>query len=209
MKKKIWLIIVVALLVVTCGVIALLRFTGGSRTSIDNTPEPDVSGTSKVLVAYFSWSGNGQQLAHWIAEETGGDLFRILTEEPYGEDFDSTAERAQTELNDGARPALSVHIDPKVMAQYDTIYLGFPVWWYDLPTPVWTFLEEYDLSGKTIIPFFSHNGSSDGANSLNRITELANGASVRVEDAFSIRGNRVSGAEKQVKEWAASQNSRT
>lgn len=209
MKKKIWLIIVIALLILAGGVIALLRFTGGSRTSIDNTPEPDVSGTSKVLVAYFSWSGNGQQMARWIAEETGGDLFRILTEEPYGEDFDSTAERAQAELNDGTRPALSVHIDPKVMAQYDTIYLGFPVWWYDLPTPVWTFLEEYDLSGKTIIPFFSHNGSSDGANSLNRITELANGASVQVEDAFSIRGNRVSDAEKQVKEWAALQNGRT
>lgn len=69
----------------------------------------------------------------------------------------------------GARPALSTHIDPEVMANYDVIYLGFPIWWYDLPTPVWTFLEEYDLSGKTIVPFFSHNGSSGGANSLNRL----------------------------------------
>ena len=93
-------------------------------------------------------------MADWIAEETGGDLFRILTEEPYGDDFDSTASRAQTELNNETRPALSTHIDPEVMAGYDVIYLGFPVWWYDLPTPVWSFLEEYDLSGKNIIPFF-------------------------------------------------------
>ena len=68
-----------------------------------------------------------------------------------------------------------------------------------LPTPVWTFLEEYDLTGKTIIPFFSHNGSSDGANSLNRLTELAKGAAVRTDDALSIRGGSVSGAETKVK----------
>ena len=204
MKKKIWFMIAAVLVIVAGGVFVLLRSTGGSHSSIDNDPEPEVSGNSNTLVAYFSWSGNGQQMADWIAEETGGDLFRILTEEPYGEDFDSTAERAQRELNAGTRPALATHIDPEIMAQYDVIYLGFPVWWYDLPTPVWTFLEEYDLSGKTIIPFFSHNGSSNGANSLNRIAELASGATVLTEDALSIRGSSVSGAEAEVKEWAVS-----
>lgn len=157
-----------------------------------------------MLAAYFSWSGNGQQMADWIAEETGGDLFRILTEEPYGDDFDSTASRAQAELNSETRPALSTHIDPEVMTGYDVIYLGFPVWWYDLPTPVWSFLEECGLSGKTIIPFFSHNGSSNGANSLNRIAELAPEATVLTGEALSIRGSSVSGSERQVKEWVAS-----
>ena len=89
------------------------------------------------------------------------------------------------------------------MAGYDVIYLGSPVWWYDLPTPVWSFLEEYDLFGKTIIPFFSHNGSSNGANSLNRIAELAPEATVLTDEALSIRGSGVSGSERQVKEWAA------
>ncbi len=153
MKKKTWLIIAAVLVIVAGGVFTLLRLTGGSHTAIDRDPEPEVSGNSNVLVAYFSWSRNGQQMADWIAEETGGDLFRILTVEPYGGDFDSTASRAQTELNNETRPALSTHIDPEVMAGYDVIYLGFPVWWYDLPTPVWSFLEEYDLSGKNIIPF--------------------------------------------------------
>lgn len=88
------------------------------------------------------------------------------------------------------------------MANYDVIYLGFPIWWYDLPTPVWTFLEEYDLSGKTIIPFFSHNGSSGGANSLNRLKELASGADVLTDERAFDKRRRVSGSERQVKSWA-------
>ena len=204
MKKRKLLLIPVGLVIIAAAVILIVRMTGSSHHAIDHDPEPEVSGKSSALVAYFSWSGNGQQMADWIAEETGGDLFRILTEEPYGDDFDATAERAQAELKAGTRPALSTHIDPEIMAQYDVIYLGFPVWWYDLPTPVWTFLEEYDLSGKTIVPFFSHNGSSNGANSLNRIAELASGAAVRTENALSIRGSSVSGSEAKVKEWAMS-----
>lgn len=80
---------------------------------------------------------------------------------------------------------------------------GFPVWWYDLPMPVWSFLEEYDLSGKTVIPFFSHNGSSNGAGSVGRVSELAKGAKVLTEDVLSIPGRSVSSSEKEVKEWAA------
>ena len=203
-KTKILLIVLAVVLVLVVAAMIVLRMNRGSRTPIDNNPEPAVSGNSNVLVAYFSWSGHGQQMAKWVAEETGGELFRIVPEAPYGEDFDAVAERAQTELNDGTRPALSAHIDPEIMAKYDTIYLGFPIWWYDLPTPVWSFLEEYDLSGKTIIPFFSHAGSSNGANSLNRLTSLATGATVLTDDALSINGNRVSGAEREVKSWAAS-----
>ena len=205
MKKKTKiLLIVLAIVLVLAAAVIILRMNRGSRTPIDNNPEPAVSGNSNVLVAYFSWSGHGQQMANWVVEETGGDLFRIVTEEPYGDDFDSVADRAQAELNEGTRPALSAHIDPEIMAKYDTIYLGFPIWWYDLPTPVWSFLEEYDLSGKTIIPFFSHAGSSNGANSLNRLVLLAAGATVLIDDALSINGDRVGGAEREVKSWAAS-----
>lgn len=80
---------------------------------------------------------------------------------------------------------------------------GHAIWWYDLPMPVWTFLEEYDLSGKTVIPFFSHNGSSNGANSVNRISELAKNADVFTEDILSLRGSSVAESEKKVKDWAA------
>lgn len=176
---------------------------GGSHVGIDNEPEEAVKGDSKTLAAYFSWSGNGQQMARWIAEETGGELFRIVPSEPYGEDYGACADRAKEELDSGIRPELSEHIDADVMARYDVVYLGFPVWWYDLPMPVWTFLEEYDLSGKTIIPFFSHNGSSNGANSVDRVAELAEGANVLTEDALSLRGSSVSDSEREVKDWAA------
>lgn len=203
MKKK--RVIIAGIAVVLIAVIAVMgmRLLGGSHTGIDNEPEAEVSGDSEVLVAYFSWSGNGQQMAGWIAEETGGELFRIVPEESYGEDYEACADRAKNELDNEIRPELSSHIDADIMAQYDVIYLGFPVWWYDLPMPAWTFLEEYDLEGKTVIPFFSHNGSANGANSVARVSELAEGATVLGDEVLSLRGSEVSGSETEVKEWAA------
>ena len=199
-KKLVWIALIIVLIVAV--VFGIMRFLGGGAAGIDNQPEQKVEGNSNVLVAYFSWSGNGQQMARWISDETGADLFRIVPEEPYGEDYSECADRAKDELDNGIRPDLSEHIDADIMAQYDTIYLVFPVWWYDLPMPVWTFLEEYDLNGKTIIPCFSHNGSAYGANSLNRLVELANGANVLTDDVLSIRGREVSDSENEVKEWA-------
>lgn len=199
-KKMVWIALIIVLIVAI--VFGIMRFLGGGAAGIDNEPEQKVEGNSNVLVAYFSWSGHGQQMARWISDETGADLFRIVPEEPYGEDYSECADRAKNELDNGIRPALSEHIDADIMAQYDTIYLVFPVWWYDLPMPVWTFLEEYDLNGKTIIPCFSHNGSASGANSLNRVAELAVGANVLTENALSIRGSDVSNSETEVKDWA-------
>lgn len=204
MKKK--RILIAGIIVIVIAVIAVvgMRLLGGSsHTAIDNNPETEVSGDSKVLIAYFSWSGNGQQMARWISEETGGELFRIVPEESYGGDYDICADRAKNELDNEIRPELSSHIDVNIMAQYDVIYLGFPVWWYDLPMPVWTFLEEYNLEGKTVIPFFSHNGSANGANSVNRISELAKGADVLSDETLSLRGSDVNDSETEIKEWAA------
>ena len=124
MQKKIWIIIAIIVFVVIIAAVLLLRLGGGSHTAIDQESEADVQGNSHILVAYFSWSGNDQQMARWIAEETGGDLFRILTKEPYGDDFDTTASRAQSELNSETRPELLTHIDKDIMAQYDVIYLS-------------------------------------------------------------------------------------
>lgn len=201
MKKKTIVIIGIILIVLVTAAVIFMRMMGGSHTGIGNNPEPEVKGNSNVLVAYFSWSGNGQQMAAWIAEETGGELFRIVPTESYGEDYNACADRAKSELDNKIRPELSAHIDADIMAQYDVIYIGFPVWWYDLPMPVWTFLEEYDLAGKTVIPFFSHNGSSNGANSVNRVSELASRATVLTDDVLSVRGSDVPNSENEVKEW--------
>lgn len=203
-KKKIIIAIAIVAVVVAAAVLMIPRMFGGS-VGTDNEPEAEVPGESNVLVAYFSWSGNSQQMATWVAEETGGEIFRIVPTESYGTDFGACADRAQNELNNVIRPEISTHIDAEIMADYDVIYLGFPICWYDLPMPVWTFLEEYDLSGKTIIPFFSHNGSSGGANSLSRISELAATATVLSDNALSIQGNDVSDSEQEIKNWAKDQ----
>ena len=157
--------------------------------------------TNKILVVYFSWSGHLDSMAHWAADETGGDLYRVMAADPYPEDYNATADRAKQEQDDGVRPEIVVDITPEQMSEYDTIFFGFPVWWYDLPMPMWTFLENFDFSSKTIIPFFSHEGSSNGANALPTVERLATGATVRSDDALSIRGGNVDGSENDVRMW--------
>ena len=161
----------------------------------------DAKSNNKTLVVYFSWSGNLDKMAHWIADETGGDLRRVTAKEAYPEDYNKVADRAKNEKDKGIRPAINVNITKEEMANYDTIYFGFPVWWYDLPMPMWTFLESYDFKGKTIIPFFSHEGSSNGANALPTLQKLAKGATVLTKDALSIRGGNVAKSEKEVRAW--------
>ena len=172
----------------------------GSETS--ENPEADTtSDNDKILVVYFSWSGHLDSMAHWVADETGGDLYRVTAKDPYPTDYNQTADRAKSEQDNGVRPEIVIDITEEQMAQYDTVFFGFPVWWYDLPMSMWTFLESYDFSGKTIIPFFSHEGSSNGANALPTVEKLAVGATVRSDDALSIRGGKVDGSESDVRAW--------
>ena len=194
--KKIASILLCATLMMT-----LLAGCGGRSTDVPQTEETDLTNDSKVLVVYFSWSGHLQTMSHWIADETGGDIVRVVTKEPYPEDYNATADRAKKEQDDGTRPEITIELTEEELAKYDTVFLGFPVWWYDLPMPMWTFLERADLSGKTVIPFFSHEGSSNGASSLGTIEKLAEGAEVKSGDALSIRGGSVDSSEEEVREW--------
>lgn len=187
--------------------IALLSLTLGltscfssSNSAIDNEPETPVQGESKVLVAYFSYSGNTQTVARSISEELNADIFRIVVSDPY---TDSTLfDRAQKEVNDKSFPELSSHIEKDVFSTYSTIIVGFPIWWYDLPRPVATFISENDFSNKTVIPFFTHNGSSSGASSLSTLGEMLVSANYRRQDALSIRGSSVSNSTSQIQNWA-------
>lgn len=184
-----------------------------SATASDTTsdlPSSDPSDTqtadNKILVVYFSWSGHLDSMAHWVADETGGDLYRVTAKDPYPDDYNQTADRAKQEQDNDERPEIMIDLTEEQMAQYDTVFFGFPVWWYDLPMPMWTFLESYDFSGKTIIPFFSHEGSSNGASALPTIEKLAEGATVRSDDTLSIRGGKVDGSENDVREWVKGLN---
>ena len=105
----------------------------------------------KVLVAYFSWSGNTREAAQYIAKKTGADKFEIIREKAYPTEYTPCTEDAKAEKEAGERPAIKGKVEN--MAQYEVVFVCVPVWWYTAPMPVFTFLEQYDLKGKTVIPF--------------------------------------------------------
>lgn len=197
MKKIISTLLSFAMLITlaACG-------SSNSAQNTSNAPKPEVTGN--ILVVYFSWSGHLESMAGWIADETGGDLYRVTAKEEYPQNYNETVDRAKKEQDDGVRPEINVDLTQEQIDGYDVIFFGFPVWWYDLPMSMWTFLESYDFSGKTIIPFFSHEGSSNGANALPTVESLAKGATVYSQSALSIRGGSVASSENEVREWVRS-----
>lgn len=170
-----------------------------------SVPETDgvdtVAGASRVATGE-EVLGNNQYVAQLIQQETGGDLFRIETVQEYPGSHDPLLEFAYNECAEDARPELSLQIEN--LDSYDTIFLGYPNWNSDLPMPLYTFLEEYDFSGKTIIPFTVHGGSGF-SRTIQTIQELQPGADV-VEDGLSISRNQVTDAQSDVAEWTASLN---
>ena len=164
----------------------------------------------KRLIAYFSRAGNNyvgdkimnlpvgntEVAAKMIQKLTGSDIFRIDTVKAYPEGYHETTEVAQQELRQNARPELTGHV--KNMADYSAIYLGYPNWWGTMPMAVYTFLEAYDFSGKTIIPFCTHEGSGMGR-SESDIKKLCSDANVL--KGLPIRGGSVQGAESDIANW--------
>jgi flavodoxin len=123
-----------------------------------------------MLVAYFSWSGNTRNIAKEIHSLVGGDIFEIEPVKAYSSDYNTCLDEAKREQQAQARPALKTHVTD--MTKYDVIFLGYPNWWASIPMPIASFLEEYDLSGKTIIPFSSHGGGRLGQ-SVSAIAKLS------------------------------------
>ena len=190
-----------AMLLSVVMILSLAACGDNRKTTVEQKDEVVLTHDSSILVVYYTWSGHLDSMAHWIADETGGDIVRVLAKEAYPEEYSATADRAKKEKDEGIRPEITLDLSAEDLEKYDTVFFGFPVWWYDLPMCMWTFLESSDLSGKTVIPFFSHEGSSNGANSLDTLMELAEGADVRKEDALSIRGGKVDSSENEVREW--------
>ena len=165
---------------------------------------------TKRLIAYFSRAGNNyvggkimnlpvgntEVAAKMIQKLTGSDIFRIDTIKAYPADYTETTDVAKQELRQNARPELSGHVDN--MADYSVIYLGYPNWWGTMPMAVFTFLEEYDFSGKTIIPFCTHEGSGMGR-SESDIKKLCPDA--KVLKGLPIIGGSVQEAENDIADW--------
>ncbi len=143
--------------------------------------------------------GNTAQMAQWIQEYVGGELFPIIVKETYPDNYDECMERAADEKADNARPELANHLDN--IGDYDVIFLGFPNWWSSAPMAIFSFIEEYDLSGKTIVPFCAH-GTGGIAAGVRDIT-AALPDSVTVLDALGVYRADIGNAGSTVHEWLA------
>lgn len=164
---------------------------------VDPAGADAVSGAS-IVVRNGRHLGNTQYVAQIIQEAVGGDLFRIETVQQYPLDHEPLVDQASDEKAASARPELSTHIEN--LEQYDTILIGYPNWWGDLPMPLYTFLEEYDLSGKTIIPFITHGGSR-ASRTVETISNLQPNAAVW-DDPLVLSRNDVANSADQVTAWA-------
>lgn len=140
--------------------------------------------------------GNTEKAAQMIAKITGGDLFKIEQAQPYSEDYQACIAEAKRDLQAHARP--DVLNLPDNLDQYDEIYLGYPNYWGTMPMAVYTFLEHYDLTGKTIHPFCTHEGSGLSGTEGD-IRRTAKGAAVA--KGLAIHGSSVSSAEQAIKKW--------
>ena len=172
--------------------LTFLSFLMGTAVTQAQTITPD----NKVLVAYYSRSGNTAVIAGYIHQAAGGDIFEITPVTPYPDDYRQTTEQAKKEIAAGIRPALKNKISN--LKDYDVIFIGSPCWWGTIASPVATFLAENDFSGKKIIPFMTHGGSGFG-HSLADIRTLAPQAEIIEGETFY--GSRASNSQNDVNKW--------
>ena len=216
MKKRTVSILLAAMLALS------MTACGNSRDQEEQT-NVTAQGSSNMLVAYFTYAenadlpdgvdasssasiqtwndemtGNTGAVAHMISEATGAELFSIQTVEKYPDSYDATIDQGQAEQSAGARPELSTHIENP--DSYDTIFLGFPNWWGDMPMAMYSFLDEYDLSGKTIVPFVT-SGGSGFSGSISEIESMESGATV--QEGLSLSDSSAMDAQDNVNEWLA------
>ena len=185
----------------------------------DETAEADsATGGENILIAYFTAAENSgvdavssasvvtvddtakgvsHAVADMIAERTGGELFSIQTSVVYPADMGELIDYVAEEQDAGVLPELTTHIED--LDEYDTVFVGFPIWWYDMPQVMYSFFEEYDFAGKTIIPFTVHNGSRLSGTPAT-IQELEPEATV-IQDGFTVSHQNAADAAEDVAAW--------
>ena len=178
------------------GIRLVRNVAAGNGSIISAGTKQNDGNNGKVLIAFFSWGGNTKGIAEEIQSQTGADLFEIELVHPYSSDYNTVLDEAQQDQKAQARPEIKNHVEN--MEQYDTIILGYPNWWASIPMPIASFLEEYDFSGKTIIPFCSHGGGRFGQ-SLTAIAKLAPDAAMG--EALSVHYSGGSSLSGDVSEW--------
>lgn len=160
-------------------ILMFLYLTAGTAAYAQN------HGGKKILIAYFSLGGNTRVVAEMLQKEIGGDIFEVKTVQTYPQEFKPLIDLAAQEQEADARPLLATKVED--MSAYDTIFLGYPNWWGTMPMALFSFLEQYDFAGKTIIPFCTHNGSRLGT-SVRDIERLAPAATILA--GLALNGGR-------------------
>lgn len=169
--------------------LAVLLFCTGVNAQNSSANEQSAK---KILIAYFSWGGNTQHVAEYIASLTGGTLFRIEPEKPYPIEYKPCTEVAKAEKESNARPAIKNKVENWI--EYDTVFIGCPVWWWTAPMIINTFTESYNFKGKTVIPFCTY-ASTYRDETLAKIAELT-------PDAEHLKSfGAVNKSTKGIEEW--------
>jgi flavodoxin len=150
----------------------------------------------KILIVYYSKTGNTKTVAEYIHKTVGGDIFEIKTVNSYPEEYQATTELAKKEQETNARPKLVSNVDN--IEQYNTIFIGYPNWWGTMPMVFFTFFESHNLTQKTIIPFCTHEGSGMGR-SVADIQKLAPKSTVK--DGLAIRGRNAKDSQNDINLW--------
>lgn len=161
--------------------------------STETTTVEKTESDSKSLVVYFSKTGTTERIANEIKDITGSDIVKIETVNPYPEDYNETVEIAQKEKTEKARPEIKTTVDN--LDEYDTIYIGYPIWWGTMPMAMFTFIENNNLDGKTIIPFSTHKGSGLGSSVSDLKTALPNST---IKDGLACNSSTTTA---QIKNW--------
>lgn len=174
--------------------ILIAYFTWADNTVVEDPDAVDVDATTSASVLA---PGNAAKIADWIQQEVGGDLFSIVVTEPYSSDYDECLDRAADEKADNARSELANHVEG--MEDYDVVFIGFPNWWYTLPMPVLSFVDEYDFSGKTVVPFCTHG--TGGLSGTIRDLTAALPDDVTILDAIGVYRPDVDSSRPAVQDW--------
>ena len=162
----------------------------------NNVSSDDTTSDENILILYFSISGNTEAVANFIHDEVGGDIVKLETQETYPDDYNDLLDVAQEEQSENARPELSTTIDN--LDDYDTIFLGYPIWWGDMPMAIYSFLDNYDLFGKTIAPFVTSGGSGLSGTPSNIKNEEPN---ANVVEGLSIYDSDARSSRNEVVDW--------
>lgn len=180
---------ILAMLCLTAAAFGTAAFAQEARQS---------GGAPSVLVVYFSKTSNTQSIAEQIHSQVGGDIFQVRTRKPYPDDYRETTQVARVEQDNNERPELAETISVEDMKKYDVVFLGYPNWWGTIPMAFFTFLDQHDLGGKTVIPFCTHEGRGLGRGPSD-IQRLCPEATLR--QGLAIRGGSVGRAQGDVTNW--------